>query len=137
MKKLIIIIVFCFSIVWAEDEASTRKMLTEIRAITLEDTTLMTNPTIRTDPSQIENKEEVIKYFIESGDVCKVIGHVWEVYDPCVTVWNEHLNYGYNVIPCLGTKTRTCKICGLKQKETSKTEKIEVEREVKEWVNVD
>jgi len=98
------------------------------------------------DPSRIANKEEVIKYFIESGDVCKVIGHVWEVYDPCYNPCGDCMCPNEFNVPDLNvwygqrcTKTRTCEICGLKQKETSKTEKVEVEveREVKEWIDAD
>ncbi len=67
----------------------------------------------------IENKEEVIRYFLESGDICKVIGHQWVEQDPCAVNWNG--NYGWTTTPCLGQKTRKCSLCGKEQKETTTT----------------
>jgi len=80
-----------------------------------------------------------IKDFIESGDVCKVIGHVWEVsrsykMNNIIPISESPK---YIVTPFTIPRTRTCKICGIKQKEISKTEKVEVEREIKEWVDIE
>jgi hypothetical protein len=68
-------------------------------------------------PNTIGNKEEVIKYFIKSGDVCKIVGHVWET--------SEMLNYTYG---CLVNHppgetcswelpTRQCGLCNKRQRE--------------------
>ena len=97
------------------------------------DTTELTSSKIAPDTLS----DGAIENLIKSGRVCEIIGHIWKVDEQCDRAWNEFTRTWVTVTPCSRYKTRTCKICGLEQKEISTTEKVEVQREVKSWVDID
>lgn len=64
--------------------------------------------------------KELIEVFAKQGKICEVFGHWWFGY-PCTRDDNGAVSCHWETDP----KTRTCKICGLKEKWTENWEGVE------------
>ena len=119
MKKLFMVLFVCLitAVCFADDVIWTDAHIIPDSVVTWQKGA----PWYSINPGYIENKEEVIRYFIESGDVCEIVGHKWhEIYsDITYTIHG-------NVFGCPQKELRQCGICGKKQEKKTAIEWFDI-----------